>query len=137
MKQARGRRWRGMPPGAEPAILSFSPALFRSILTGTIVNGFQDVPEPVRELLGATGEFSTDAKQGPILAQSWYVLESIRRTVASAGGQMSDVIKLVQYFRNLDHFTYYSRVRKSFYPDQPYFYCGAGQRNAARRHGTD
>lgn len=28
---ARGRRWRGMPPGAEPAILSFSPALFRSI----------------------------------------------------------------------------------------------------------
>lgn len=35
-------------------------------LTGTIVNGFQDVPEPVRELLGATGEFSTDAKQGPI-----------------------------------------------------------------------
>ena len=84
-------------------------------LTGTIVNGFQDVPEPVRELLGATGEFSTDAKQGPILAQSWYVLESIRRTVASAGGQMSDVIKLVQYFRNLDHF-YYSRNRKLFYP---------------------
>ena len=25
-------------------------------LTGTIVNGFQDVPEPVRELLGATGD---------------------------------------------------------------------------------
>ena len=74
-------------------------------LNGTIVNGFQDVPESVRELLGATGEFSTDAKQGPILAQSWYVLESIRRTVESAGGQMSDVIKLVQYFRNLDHFT--------------------------------
>lgn len=85
-------------------------------LTGTIVNGFQDVPEPVRELLGATGEFSTDAKQGPILAQSWYVTESIRRTVASAGGQMSDVIKLVQYFRNLDHFPYYSRVRKLFTP---------------------
>ena len=73
----------------------------------------------MRELLGATGEFSTDAKQGPILAQSWYVLESIRRTVASVGGQMSDVIKLVQYFRNLDHFPYYSRVRKLFYPDQP------------------
>ena len=43
----------------------------------------------------------------------------IRRTVASAGGQMGDVIKLVQYFRNLDHFPYYSRVRKLFYPDQP------------------
>ena len=86
--------------------------------TGNLGTSFQ-YRQPVRELLGATGEFSTDAKQGPILAQSWYVLESIRRTVASAGGQMSDVIKLVQYFRNLDHFPYYSRVRKLFYPDQP------------------
>ncbi|MDV3384620.1 RidA family protein [Klebsiella pneumoniae] len=89
-------------------------------LTGTIVNGFQDVPELGAGAAGGDrSEFSTDAKQGPILAQSWYVLESIRRTVASAGGQMSDVIKLVQYFRNLDHFPYYSRVRKLFYPDQP------------------
>ena len=43
-------------------------------LTGTIVNGFQDVPEPVRELLGATGEFSTDAKQArssPRAGTSW------------------------------------------------------------------
>jgi hypothetical protein len=49
---------------------------------------------------------------------------------------MSDVIKLVQYFRNLDHFPYYSRVRKLFYPDQPPSTV-AGQRNAARRHGAD
>lgn len=88
-------------------------------LTATIVGGFGDIPAPARQLLGETGEFSTDAKQGPILAQSWYVLESIRQTVESAGGQMSDVIKLVQYFRNLDHFPYYSRVRKLFYPGQP------------------
>ena len=60
-------------------------------LTGTIVNGFQDVPEPVRELLGAAGEFSTDAKQGPILAQSWYVLESIRRTGQLYGDQIRRV----------------------------------------------
>ncbi len=31
LEAGAGRRWRGMPPGAEPAILSFSPALFRSI----------------------------------------------------------------------------------------------------------
>lgn len=86
---------------------------------GLIVRGFQDLPPAARQLLGETGEFSTDAKQGPILAQSWYVLESIRQTIEAAGGQMSDVIKLVQYFRNLDHFPYYSRVRKLFYPDQP------------------
>jgi enamine deaminase RidA (YjgF/YER057c/UK114 family) len=28
---------------------------------------------------------------------------------------MNDVFKLVQYFRNLDHFPYYSRVRKLFF----------------------
>ncbi len=87
--------------------------------TATIVSGFKDIPAEARQLLGETGEFSTDAKQGPILAQSWYVLESIRHTIEEAGGQMSDVIKLVQYFRNLDHFPYYSRVRKMFYPGQP------------------
>ena len=32
---------------------------------------------------------------------------------------MADVIKLVQYFRNLDQFPYYSRVRKLFFPGEP------------------
>jgi 2-iminobutanoate/2-iminopropanoate deaminase len=87
--------------------------------TTLIVRGYDDIPAAAQQLLGRTGEFSTDIKEGPILAQSWYVLESIRTTIESAGGQMSDVIKLVQYFRNLDHFPHYSRVRKLFYPDTP------------------
>lgn len=65
---------------AEPAILSFFSGIIPvNPLTGTIV-GFQDVPEPVRELLGATGHFQPMRNRAPILAQSWYVLESIRRT---------------------------------------------------------
>ncbi|MXP48609.1 RidA family protein [Pantoea sp. Eser] len=83
--------------------------------SGTIVRGFKDIPADVRQLVGET----TDARQGPILAQSWYVMESIRHTVQQAGGEMSDVIKLVQYFRNLDHFPCYSQVRKLFYDGQP------------------
>lgn len=73
MKQAPGRRWRSMPRRRAGDFIFLSGIIPVNPLTGTIVNGFQDVPEPVRELLGATGEFSTDAKQGPILAQSWYV----------------------------------------------------------------
>lgn len=88
-------------------------------LSGLIVRGYDDIPPSASNLLGKTGEFSTDFKEGPILAQSWYVLESIRHTVESAGGQMQDVCKLVQYFRNLDHFPHYSRVRKLFWPDSP------------------
>lgn len=87
--------------------------------TATIVKGYADIPPDARRLLGETGEFSTDIKEGPILAQSWFVLDRIRATVEQAGGTMADVIKLVQYFRHLDHFPYYSRVRKLFFPGEP------------------
>ena len=86
---------------------------------GRIVKGYSDIPEEAATLIGRTGEFSTDIKEGPILAQSWAVLDSIRRTMEAAGGQMGDVFKLVQYFKNLDHFPHYSRVRKLFFPGEP------------------
>lgn len=86
---------------------------------GRIVRGYADIPDAAATLIGRTGEFSSDIKEGPILAQSWYVLDAIRQTIEAAGGQMSDVIKLVQYFRNLDHFPQYSRVRKLFFPGEP------------------
>jgi enamine deaminase RidA (YjgF/YER057c/UK114 family) len=50
---------------------------------------------------------------------SWFVLDRIRATVEAAGGRMDDVFKLVQYFRNLDHFPHYSRVRKLFFSGEP------------------
>lgn len=87
--------------------------------TSLIVRGYADIPAAAADLIGRSGEFSTDLKEGPILAQSWYVLDRIRQTVEAAGGTMSDVFKLTQYFRNLDHFPYYSRVRKLFFPGEP------------------
>jgi enamine deaminase RidA (YjgF/YER057c/UK114 family) len=86
---------------------------------GLIVNSYNDVPEPIRELLGATGEFSVDIHEGPIRAQSWFVLNSIKATIEAAGGQMSDVFKLVQYFQDLRDFPAYSRVRKLFFDEPP------------------
>lgn len=84
-----------------------------------IVNGFDDIPDDVADSLGRTGEFSSDIKHGPVLAQSWYVLNAIKQIIEREGGQMSDVFKLVQYFKNLDHFPLFSRVRRSFFPDEP------------------
>ena len=86
---------------------------------GKIVRGYADIPPEAADLIGRTGEFSTDIKEGPILAQSWAVLDGIRQTIEAAGGRMSDVIKLVQYFKCLDHFPHYSRVRKLFFPGEP------------------
>jgi len=83
-----------------------------------IVKGFDDIPAEAAQLIGQTGEFSSDIKKGPVLAQSWYVLNAIKGMIESQGGQMSDVFKLVQYFKNLDHFPYYSEVRKQFFPGE-------------------
>ena len=86
---------------------------------GKIVRGFADLPDHARQALGETGEFSVDAKEGPILAQSWHVLDRIRATVEDAGGEMEDVFKLVQYFKDLRDFPLYSRVRKLFFAEEP------------------
>lgn len=86
---------------------------------GRIIRGFDDLPEGVADRIGRTGEFSVDAKDGPILAQSWYVLDRIRATMEEAGGSMVDVFKLVQYFRNLNDFPRYNAVRKMFFPGTP------------------
>ncbi|EJE50234.1 putative translation initiation inhibitor, yjgF family [Acidovorax sp. CF316] len=94
-------------------IIAVDPAASR------IVRGYADIPDEAATLIGRTGEFSSDIKEGPILAQSWYVLDRIRLTIEAAGGQMSDVFKLVQYFKHLDHFPQYSRVRKLFFPGEP------------------
>lgn len=86
--------------------------------TRTIVRGFDDLPQGVPERIGATGEFSVDRTDGPILAQSWFVLDRVRATVEAAGGRMEDVFKLTQYFTDLADFPRYSQVRRLFFPDE-------------------
>lgn len=84
-----------------------------------IIRGFSDIPTEIADGIGRTGEFSVDIKQEVILAQSWYVLDAIRQHIEREGGDMKHVFKLVQYFKNLDHFPLYSRVRNQFFPDEP------------------
>lgn len=86
---------------------------------GRVVSGFADLPDAVRASLGETGEFSVDIRQGPILAQSWFVLDRIRSIIAAEGGRMDDICRLCQYFRDLRDYPLYNRVRRSFFPGQP------------------
>jgi enamine deaminase RidA (YjgF/YER057c/UK114 family) len=88
-------------------------------IRGKVVSGFADLPAAIRGEIGETGEFSVDVKQGPILAQSWFVLDRIRTLLAEAGGTMNDICRLVQYFRDLRDFPLYARVRRGFFPDAP------------------
>jgi enamine deaminase RidA (YjgF/YER057c/UK114 family) len=87
--------------------------------TGKVVSGYADLPPDVRKQAGETGEMSTDMKEGPIAAQSWFILSSLRRTVEAAGGTLDDVVKLTQYFRDLRDFPIYNRIRTLFFPEPP------------------
>lgn len=87
------------------------------------VSSYDDIPEAARAALRplgyVTGQMSVDVYEAPIVAQSWFVLERIRQLAAEHGGTMADVVKLVQYFRDLRHYAPYNRVRALFYPGEP------------------
>jgi enamine deaminase RidA (YjgF/YER057c/UK114 family) len=88
-----------------------------------IVQGYDELPaaavEALRGLGYATGQMTVDLYEAPAVAQSWFVLERIRQIAAEHGASMADVVKLVQYFRDLRHYPFYNRVRTLFYGDQP------------------
>ena len=87
------------------------------------VASYDDLPpiarDELRTLGYVTGQMSVDVYEAPIVAQSWFVLERIRQLAAEHGGTMADVVKLVQYFRDLRHYAPYNRVRGLFYPGEP------------------
>jgi 2-iminobutanoate/2-iminopropanoate deaminase len=86
-----------------------------------VVSAYEDLPPsalPALQGLGyATGQVSVDVFEAPAVAQSWFVLHSIQSIVEAEGGQMRDVFKLVQYFRDLRHYPAYNRVRTLFCPE--------------------
>lgn len=85
----------------------------------TVIERYAQLPEAalasLRPLGYVTGQMSVDLLEAPIVAQSWFVLNRIREMVEECGGEMKDVVKLVQYFRNLAHYPAYNRVRDVFF----------------------
>ena len=85
-----------------------------------VVTAYNDLPLEAQTQLQTlgynTGQMSVDIFEAPAAAQSWFVLNRIKDIVEAEGGQMSDVFKLVQYFRDLRHYPAYNRVRSLFCP---------------------
>ena len=73
----------------------------------TVVQRYEELPEhalPALRSIGyVTGQMTVDIYEAPAVAQSWFVLERIRALATEHGGSMADVVKLVQYFRDLRH----------------------------------
>ena len=85
-----------------------------------VVTAYNELPLEAQTQLQTlgynTGQMSVDIFEAPAAAQSWFVLNRIKDIVEAEGGQMSDVFKLVQYFRDLRHYPAYNRVRSLFCP---------------------
>lgn len=86
---------------------------------GQVVQRYDELPAEARADLRRlgydTGQLSVDVFEAPIVAQSWFVLSRIRALAQDAGGDMADVVRLVQYFRDLRHYPAYNRVRGLFF----------------------
>ena len=54
---------------------------------------------------------------GPIEDQTRWTLESIRRVLIAAGGDLSDVVKITVYLEDARNFGRYNRVFAEFFPD--------------------
>jgi 2-iminobutanoate/2-iminopropanoate deaminase len=85
-----------------------------------VITSYDDLPTHARAQLRKlgydTGQLSVDIFEASIVAQSWFVLSRIQEIAQQHGAQMSDVFKLVQYFRDLRHYPAYNRVRQLFCP---------------------
>lgn len=89
----------------------------------SVIQKYIDLPAEARASLKQlgydTGQMSVDIFEAPVAVQSWYVLNRIRELAHEYGGEMSDVVKLVQYFTHLPDYSIYNRVRGLFYPASP------------------
>lgn len=82
---------------------------------GRVIRGYDDLPSGIADRIGRTGEVSIYAKDRPIIAQSWYELDRNCAIIEGAGGSMSDIFKLTQCFREMDHFPGHNTVRWNFF----------------------
>ena len=86
-----------------------------------VVTSYDDLPEEARKQLLTlgynTGQMSVDIFEAPAAAQSWFLMNCIKDTIEDKRGQMKDVFKLVQYFRDLRDYPAYNRVRALFCPE--------------------
>jgi enamine deaminase RidA (YjgF/YER057c/UK114 family) len=87
----------------------------------SVISRYEQISEPARAELATlglvTGQMSVDVYEAPIAAQSWFVLNRIREMAQECGGELNDVTRLVQYFRDLRHYPIYNRVRGLFFAD--------------------
>jgi enamine deaminase RidA (YjgF/YER057c/UK114 family) len=84
-----------------------------------IIKGYSDLPKEVADKL-RTGSMNTDFKEGPIVAQTWFIWNNIKLMVEEAGSNLNNIMYVTTYIRNMEWFPSLARVRKMFFPGPPH-----------------
>lgn len=89
-----------------------------------LVNSFDDVPPEGRFL--ATGRSHPDSRDGPIAAQTWYIIRELQRTLEDKGFSLRDVVLATVFLADLRDFATFHRVHEHFFKDDPPALCATG-----------
>ncbi len=89
-----------------------------------LVNSFDDIPPEGRFL--ATGRSHPDSRDGPIAAQTWYIIRELQRTLEDKGFSLRDVVLATVYLADLRDFATFHRVHEHFFKDNPPALCVSG-----------
>ena len=71
-----------------------------------------------------SGQLGRNPSKGEIVdftieGQTRHILESIKRIVAVAGGSLDDVVRIVIYLVNMEHYPIVHRLRMEYFGDEP------------------
>ena len=79
------------------------------------VQSFDDVPPEGREF--ATNRSHTDSRDGPIAAQTWFVYNRMRESLALIGGEMGDIVHCLVGLKDLRDLPMFHRVHRATFGD--------------------
>ena len=86
--------------------------------TGRVINAYSDLPPDVAKKL-STGLLVTDAREGPIVAQAWFVFDQIRDILERQGLDLDHVIRMEQFLTDMNDYVAFNRVRQMFWRENP------------------
>jgi len=64
-------------------------------------------------------EYAVVKDEGDIEGQTRHILESIKRIVTHAGGSLDDIVRIVIYLVNMEHYPIVHRLRMEYFGEHP------------------
>ena len=80
-----------------------------------VIRTFEDVPEEGRFL--QAGRSHTDARNGPIAAQTWFIYKCLKDLLEGAGSGLNDVVNATAYLQDMNDYHTFHEVHARFFPD--------------------